>query len=93
MRKIHVGQTKIQNPGAAIAKRHCCNLLVPCPETGTFGRAKIRVRGDPQRIRGRRDGGKVIERISVPAKTYPSWQLIGQITPTTHLKDVNHTLR
>ena len=45
MRKIHLGQTNSQNPGGAVAKRHCRNLLGPCPEIGTFGRAEIRVRG------------------------------------------------
>ena len=65
MRKVHLGQTKSQNPGAVTAERHCRNLREPCPEMGTFGGAKIGGRGNPQWSRGRREGGKVIERINV----------------------------
>ena len=65
MRKVHLGQTKSQNPGAVTAERHYRNLREPCPEIGIFGRAKIGVRGNPQWSWGRCEGGKVIERINV----------------------------
>ena len=41
-----------------------------CPKIETSGRANIRVRGKSQRISGRRERGKVVERFSVQTKTY-----------------------